>query len=182
VQSLIPISLVRLAQCRPRFLISPLFCDNDAGWLNFTTLWIDANGTVLEYLALVYVRHINESHKLYVITLAQVDGGRYSLAFTWANYWFKNKTVYFGDWVVVANTTLSGYYAALSMAVDALAKKWQASDKQYKPQAYPQISQALREISRGVAGTDIDKPLGRGYALVTDLAPAVTAFIITACK
>jgi hypothetical protein len=133
---------------------------------------------VLEYLALVYVRHINESHKLYVITLAQVDGGRYSHAFTWANYWFKNKTVYFGDWVVVANTTLSGYYAAMSRAVDALAKKWQASDKQYKPQAYPQISQALREISRAVAGTDIDKPLGRGYALVTDIAPAVKAYII----
>jgi hypothetical protein len=148
-------------------------------WLNFTTLWINANGTVLKYLALMYVRHINESHKLLVITLAQVDGGRYSLAFTWANYWFKNKTVYFGDWVVVANTTLSGYYAALSRAVDALAKKWQASDKQYKPQAYPQISQALREISRAVAGTDIDKPLGRGYALVTDTAPAVGAFIIT---
>jgi hypothetical protein len=109
-----------------------------------------------------------------------VDGGRYSLAFTWANYWFKNKTVYLGDWVVVANTTLSGYYAAMSRAVDALAKKWQASDKQYKPQAYPQISQALREISRAVAGTDIDKPLGRGYALVTDIAPAVKAFIITA--
>jgi len=124
---------------------------------------------VLEYLALVYVRHINESHKLYVITLAQVDGRRYSLAFTWANYWFKNKTVYFGDWVVAANTTLSGYYAAMSRAVDTLAKKWQASDKQYKPQAYPQISQALREISRAVAGTDIDKPLGRGYALVTDI-------------
>jgi hypothetical protein len=138
-------------------------------WLNFTTLWINTNGTVLEYLALVYVRHINESHKLYVITLAQMDGGQYSLAFTWANYWFKNKTVYFGDWVVVANTTLSGYYAAMSRAVDALAKKWQASDKQYKPQAYPQISQALTEISRALAGTDIDKPLGRGYALVTDI-------------
>jgi hypothetical protein len=149
-------------------------------WLNLTTLWINVNGTVMECPALVYVRHINESHKLYVITLAQVDGGRYSLAFTWANYWFKNKTVYFGDWVVAANTTLSGYYAAISRAVDALAKKWQASDKQYKPQAYPQISQALREISRAVAGTDVDKPLGRGYALVTDIAPAVKAFIITA--
>ncbi len=150
-------------------------------WLNFTTLWINANGTVLEHLTLVYVRHISESHKLYVITLAQVDGGRYSLAFTWANYWFKNKTVYFGDWVMVADTTLSSYYAAMSTAVDALAKKWQASDKQYKPQAYPQISQALREISRAVAGTDIDKPLGRGYALVTDIAPAVkAAFAITA--
>jgi hypothetical protein len=144
-------------------------------WLNFTTLWINVNGTVLEYFALVYVRHISESHKLYVITLAQVDGGRYSLAFTWANYWFKNKTVYFGDWVVVANTTLSGYYAAMSRAVDALAKKWQASDKQYKPQAYPQMSQALREISRAVAGTDIDKPLGRGYALVTDFVWKVLA-------
>ena len=112
-----------------------------------------------------------------MITLAQVDGGRYSLAFTWANHWFK-KTVYFGDWVAAANTTLSSYYAAMSTAVDALAKKRQASDKQYKPQAYPQISQALREISRAVAGTDIDKPLGRGYALVTDITPAVKAYII----
>jgi hypothetical protein len=114
-----------------------------------------------------------------VITLVQVDGGRYSLAFTWANHWFK-KTVYFGDWVAAANTTLSSYYAAMSTAVDALAKKRQASDKQYKPQAYPQISQALREISRAVAETDIDKPHGREYTLVTDLAPAVKAYIITA--
>jgi hypothetical protein len=91
-------------------------------WLNYTTLWINVNGTVLEYLVLVYVRHIDKGHKLYVFTLAQVDGGRYSLAFTWANYWFKNKTVYFGDWVVMANTTLSSYYAAMSKAVDALAK------------------------------------------------------------
>ncbi|MCC6021418.1 MAG: hypothetical protein LM577_08670 [Thermoproteaceae archaeon] len=120
------------------------------------------------------MRYINETHRLYVITLAQVGGGGYQLAFTYANYWFKNKTVYFGDWVVVDNTTLSGYYAALSRAVDALAKKWQASNKQYKPQAYPQISQALGEISRAVAGTDIDKPLGRGYALVADvLAPLI---------
>ncbi len=136
---------------------------------------------MLEYLALAYIRHINESHKLYVITLAQVDGGRYSAAFTWANYWFKNKTVYFGDWVVVANTTLSGYYAAMSRAVDALAKKRQASDKQFMPKAYRQISQALKEISKAVAKTDIDKPLDRGYALVTDIAPAVkAAFAITA--
>ncbi len=149
-------------------------------WLNFTTLWINVNGTVLEYLALVYVRHISESHKLFVFTLAQVDGGRYSVAFTWANYWFKNKTVYLGDWVVVvANTTLSGYYAAMSRAIDALAKKRQASDKQFMPKTYRQISQALREISRAVARTDIDKPLDRGYALVTDLAPAAAAFIIT---
>jgi len=149
-------------------------------WLNYTNLWMNVNGTVLEYLALLYVRYINETHRLYVITLAQVGRGGYQLAFTYANYWFKNKTVYFGDWVVVANTTLSGYYAALSRAVDALAKKWQASDKQYKPQAYPQISQALGEISRAVAGTDIDKPLGRGYALVTDVPAPLIAGVAAA--
>jgi len=104
-----------------------------------------------------------------VLTLVQMGDGGYSQAFTWANYWFRNKTVYFGDWVVVGNTTLSSYFAAASRAVDELAKKWQASDKQYKPQAYPQISQALMEISRAIAGTDIDKPLGRGYALMTDI-------------
>ncbi len=143
-------------------------------WLNFTTLWINVNGTVLEYLMLVYVKH-KKDHNLFVITLAQVDGGRYSAAFTWANYWFKNKTVYFGDWVVVADTTLSGYYAAMSRAVDALAKKRQASDKQFMPKAYRQISQALKEISKAVAKTDIDKPLDRGYALVTDAIWKVVA-------
>jgi hypothetical protein len=82
--------------------------------------------------------------------------------------------VYFGDWVVVeGNFTLSQYYALLSTAVDRLAKKWQSSDRQYKPQAYPQISQALMQISRAVAGTDIDKPLGKGYALVTDVTIGV---------
>jgi len=115
-----------------------------------------------------------------VLTLAQIGDGGYSQAFTWANYWFRNKTVYFGDWAVVNNTTLSGYFAALSGAVDALAKKWQASDKQYKPQAYPQMSLALMEMSRAIAGTDIDKPLGRGYALVTDVpvwAPLVAGAV-----
>jgi len=121
-----------------------------------------------QFRYLIYARYISESHRLYVLTLAQMGDGGYSQAFTWANYWFKNKTVYFGDWAVVNNTTLSSYFAALSRAVDELAKKWH-SDKQYKPQAYPQISQALMEMSRATAGTDIDKPLGRGYALVTDV-------------
>ncbi len=145
-------------------------------WLNYTTVEIKVNETVTQYLALIYARYINESHKLYVFTLAQVGESGYSQAFTWADYWFKNKTVYFGDWVVVSNTTLSSYFAAVSRAVDELAKKWQASDKQYKPQAYPQMSQALMEISRAIAGTDIDKPLGRGYALVTDIALAAALF------
>ena len=142
-------------------------------WLNHTTVEIKVNETIIQYLALIYARYINESHRLYVLTLAQMGDGGYSQAFTWANYWFKNKTVYFGDWVVVGNTTLSSYFAAASRAVDALAK---ASDKQYKPQAYPQISQALMEMSRATAGTDIDKPLGRGYALVTDVPVVGVAF------
>jgi hypothetical protein len=40
----------------------------------------------------------------------------------------------------------------------------------------PQISQALMEMSRATAGTDIDKPLGRGYALVTDVPVVSVAF------
>lgn len=138
-------------------------------WLNTTTLTMAVGGHVVNYTVLYYVRYVNETHRLYVITLAEMRDGGYGVVFTWANYWFKNKTVYFGDWVVVENVTLSQYYALLSTAVDKLAKKWQSSDKQYKPQAYPQISQALAEISRLTAGTDIDKPLRKGYALVTDL-------------
>ncbi|MEM0468932.1 MAG: hypothetical protein QXT27_07040, partial [Pyrobaculum sp.] len=131
-----------------------------------------------DWLVLYYVRYVNETHRLYVITLAEIEEGGYGRVFTWANYWFKNKTVYFGDWIVVeGNFTLSQYYALLSTAVDKLAKKWQASDKQYKPQAYPQISQALMQMSRAVAGTDIDAALKKGYALVTDytLIPAIVA-------
>ncbi|MCX8137062.1 hypothetical protein, partial [Pyrobaculum aerophilum] len=139
-------------------------------WLNYTRVKTDGG----DWLLLYYVEYINETHRLFVITLAEVENGGYGRVFTWANYWFKDKTVYFGDWVVVeGNFTLSQYYALLSRAVDRLAKKWQASDKQYKPQAYPQISQALMTISRAVAGTDIDTTLRRGYALVTDFVAAL---------
>ncbi|MEM0464953.1 hypothetical protein [Pyrobaculum sp.] len=144
-------------------------------WLNHTR--VRAEGR--DWLLIYYVKYINGSHRLYVVTLAEIEGGGYGRVFTWANYWFKNKTVYFGDWVVVeGNFTLSQYYALLSTAVDRLAREWQASDRQYKPQAYPQISQALMQISRAVAGTDIDAALKKGYALVTDIKPIVVAGII----
>jgi len=103
-----------------------------------------------------------------VFTLAEEAGGRYARAFTWANYWFKNKTTYFGDWVVVEGAdSLSAYFAAMARAVDALADKWKR-DKGYVPQAYPQIARALRQISRAVTGTRIDLPVDKGYGLVTD--------------
>jgi len=77
-----------------------------------------------------------------VFTLAEEVGGRYARAFTWANYWFRDKTTYFGDWVVVEGAdSLSAYYAAMARAVDALADKWKR-DKGYVPQAYPQIARA----------------------------------------
>ena len=166
------------------FALTTAVPESATGWLsiefgNWTSMQLDSN-TWLNYtrakaagrdwLVLYYVRYVNETHRLYVITLAEVEDGGYGRVFTWANYWFKNKTVYFGDWVVVEqNVTLSQYYALLSAAVDKLAKKWQSSDKQYKPQAYPQISQALMQISRAIAGTDIDAVLRKGYALVTDV-------------
>jgi len=133
-------------------------------WLNYT--WVEANGS--KFLFLVYVRHISDTHKLYVFTLAEEVGGRYARAFTWANYWFKDKATYFGDWVVVEGAdSLSTYYAAMARAVDALANKWKR-DKGYVPQAYPQIARALRQISRAVTGTRIDLPVDKGYGLVTD--------------
>jgi len=134
-------------------------------WLNYT--WVETNGS--KFLLLVYVRHISDTHKLYVFTLAEEAGSKYARAFTWANYWFKNKTTYFGDWVVVEGAdSLSAYYAAMARAVDALADKWK-KDKGYVPQAYPQIARALRQISRAVTGTRIDLPVDKGYGLVTDL-------------
>jgi len=133
-------------------------------WLNYT--WVEANGS--KFLFLVYVRHISDSHKLYVFTLAEEAGGRYARAFTWANYWFKNKATYFGDLVVVEGAdSLSAYYAAMANAVNALADKWK-KDKGYVPQSYPQIARALQQISRAVTGTRIDLPVDKGYGLVTD--------------
>jgi len=133
-------------------------------WLNYT--WVESNGS--KFLFLVYVRHISDSHKLYVFTLAEEAGGRYARAFTWANYWFKNKTTYFGDWVVVEGAdSLSAYYVAMANAVNALADKWK-SDKGYVPQSYPQLAKALQQISRAVTGTRIDQPVDKGYGLVTD--------------
>jgi len=43
---------------------------DDNTWLNYT--WVEANGATL---FLVYVRHISDSRKLYVFTLAEVVGG-----------------------------------------------------------------------------------------------------------
>ena len=54
-------------------------------------------------------------------------------------------------------------------AVNRIANAWQSSDKQYKPQAYPQISQDLMQISRAIAGTDVNAAIRQGYALVTDV-------------
>ena len=135
-------------------------------WLNYS--WVEANGS--KFLFLAYVKYIDNTHKLYVFTLAEEAGGRYARAFTWANYWFKNKTTYFGDWVVVQGAdSLSSYYAAMANAVNALADKWK-SDKGYVPQSYPQIARALQQISRAVTGTRIDLPVDKGYGLVTDFA------------
>ncbi|MEM1569068.1 MAG: hypothetical protein ABWK05_01550 [Pyrobaculum sp.] len=146
-------------------------------WLNYTNAYVDGSS----YLLLYYVKYINESHRLYVISLAAPGAGGYDYVFTWANYWFKNKTVYFGDWVVVnASITLSQYYLLLADAVDRLRLRWQASDKQYKPQAYPQIAQALRDVGRAVAATSIDLPVKEGYALVTDLSPLVVGLVMGA--
>jgi len=138
-------------------------------WLNYT--WVEANGS--KFLFLAYVKYIDNTHRLYVFTLAEEAGGRYARAFTWANYWFKNKTTYFGDWVVVQGAdSLSAYYAAMANAVDALADKWK-KDKGYVPQSYPQLAKALQQISRAVTGTRIDLPVDKGYGLVTDIIMAV---------
>jgi len=146
-------------------------------WLNYT--WVEANGS--KFLLLAYVRHISATHKFYVFTLAEEAGERYARAFTWANYWFKNKTTYFGDWVVVEGAdSLSAYYVAMANAVNALADKWK-KDKGYVPQSYPQIARALGQISRAVAGTRIDLPVDKGYGLVTDPLPlAVKAGLLAA--
>lgn len=143
-------------------------------WLNYTR--IEANSS--NFLLLTYVKYIDNTHKLYVITLAEEGGGRYARTFTWANYWFKNKTTYFGDWVVVEGAgSLSTYYSALANAVNALADKWK-KDSGYVPQSYPQIAQALGQISRAVAGTRIDVPVDNGYGLVTDLGPGGAILIV----
>ena len=52
-------------------------------WLNYTTVEIKVNETIIQYLALIYARYINESHRLYVLTLAQMGDGGHSQAFTW---------------------------------------------------------------------------------------------------
>jgi len=115
-----------------------------------------------------------------VFTLAEEAGGGYARAFTWANYWFKNKATYFGDWVVVEGAdSLSTYYAAMARAVDALADKWK-KDKGYVPQSYPQLARALGQISRAVTGTRIDLPVDKGYGLVTDIIPLKKFVILMA--
>ncbi|MFN3805396.1 MAG: hypothetical protein ACK4SY_10095, partial [Pyrobaculum sp.] len=134
-------------------------------WLNYTNVYMRGG----EFLLLYYVKYVSETHRLYVITLAKKGDGGYDYLVGWANYWFKDKQVYFGDWIVAKNLTLSQFFTKAADAVDRLKREWDASDRQYKPQAYPQIAQSLREIARTIGGTSIDLPIKNATMLVTDV-------------
>jgi hypothetical protein len=154
--------------------------------VNFTNEMVNYN---LIYL----VRNVSDTHRVYVATVGELkdDGSGYSNVFTFACYWFKEKRTLFGDWIVLPEgaENLSNYYELLAYGVRWLSANVYngtspgyvagGEGSGYVPQAYPQIANALEALGKNLPA-ELDLPVEKGYALVTDINPLLIGVIVGA--
>ncbi len=132
-----------------------------------------------EYVIIYLVTNISDTHKVYIATTAERVNNSYTYVYTIANYWFKNKTTFFGDWIILPEgaDSLSDYYELLAYGVKWLSSNVyngtspgylkQGSEYGYSPQAYPQIARALEKLARNIP-QELNLTVEKGYALVLD--------------
>jgi hypothetical protein len=146
---------------------------------NFTNNFID-------YYAIYLIRNVSDTHRVYIATAAELkpDYSGYNYAFAYTCYWFKNKTTFYGDWIILPEGAdiLSDYYKLLAYGVKWLSENVyngtspgyfaRGRSSGYVPQAYPQIANALEILASNIP-TEIDLPVEKGYVLVMDLHPLV---------
>jgi len=146
--------------------------------------WLRANFTneFVDCYAVYLIRNVSDTHRVYIATVAELkpDYSGYSYVFTFASYWFKNKTTFFGDWIALPEGTdsLSDYYRLVAYGVKWLSENVyngtspgylkRGRDSGYVPQAYPQIANALEILADSIP-QEIDLPIERGYAIVVDI-------------
>jgi hypothetical protein len=163
--------------------------------------WVRASFTnnFVDYYVIYLIRNVSDTHKVYIASVAELkpDGSGYSYVFTYANYWFKNKTTFYGDWIILPEgaSSLSEYYKLIAYGVKWLSQNvysgsspgyfTRGKNSGYVPQAYPQIANALETLASNIPA-EINLPLEKGYALATDfwkgliICLAVTAIAIVA--
>jgi len=115
----------------------------------------------------------------------------YSYVFTYTNYWFKNKTTFYRDWIILPEgaSGLSEYYNLVTYGVKWLSQNvynrassgysTRGRNSGYVPQAYPQTANAVETLANNIP-TEINLPVEKGNALATDAIPL--AVIIAVAK
>jgi len=145
--------------------------------------WVRANFTnnFVDYYAIYLVRNVSDTHRVYIASVAELkpNYSGYSYVFTYANYWFKNKATFYGDWIVLPEgaSSLSDYYRLVAHGVKWLSQNvyngtspgyfTRGKNSGYVPQAYPQIANALEILASNIPA-EINLPVEKGYALATD--------------
>ena len=154
---------------------------------------INISSTIVNYTLIQLIRNVSDTHRVYMTSVAELkpDGSGYSYVFTYANYWFKNKTTFYGDWIILPEgaNNLSEYYRLVAYGVKWLSQNVyngsspgyfkRGRNSGYIPQAYPQIANALEILASNIPA-EINLPVEKGYALVTDLPNFVIGAIIGA--
>ena len=146
--------------------------------------WVRANFTnnFVDYYAIYLVRNVSDTHRIYIASVAELkpNYSGYSYVFTYANYWFKNKTTFYGDWIILPEgaSSLSEYYKLIAYGVKWLSQNvysgsspgyfTRGKNSGYVPQAYPQIANALETLA-SIILAEINLPVEKGYALATDI-------------
>jgi len=162
---------------------------NNNALLSWRTAYVNISNSVTEYTIIYYNENVSDTHKIYVVTICEYDPSSnvYTQALTIANYWFKDKSVFFGDWIILPEGAynLSEYYMLLSYGIKWLSTNvynggspgyyYKGSQSNYVPQAYPQLAQALKTIANYVP-SEINLEVLVGYALALDF-PWVTIII-----
>jgi hypothetical protein len=155
--------------------------------------WVRANYTneFIDYNVIYLIRNVSNTHRVYIATAAELkpDNSSYSYVFTFANYYFMNKTTFYGDWIILPEgaNSLSEYYKSIAYGVKWLSENVyngtspgymkRGKDSGYVPQAYPQIANALKTLVQNIP-EEINLPVEKGYALVTDILKIVIICVI----
>ncbi|PCN51175.1 hypothetical protein B6U99_00050 [Candidatus Geothermarchaeota archaeon ex4572_27] len=85
-------------------------------------------------------------------------------------YWFKDKTTFFGDWIVLPEgaDSLSQYYELVADATLWLHENvYNGSSPGEVPTAYPQTAKYLNTLAKNIP-SKMDLEVMKGYAVVVD--------------
>jgi len=134
-------------------------------------VYANLSGYIAEYILVYLTRNVSQTHRIYIATVAEKQGDRYLYVFTYANYWFKNKTTFFGNWIILPEgaPTLADYYRMIADGVKWLSTNiYKGSSPGYVPTSYPQIARALNDLANNIP-QELNLEVEKGYALTTDI-------------